>query len=112
MNASLPAATPAKKQGRLWLSILKWAILDVLKGSVAALAFMVGISLGSLAGRWVGLPSVAMPAYLRMELLLPWMVVSAMLIAIVLGECMRRLYGAFLARLLAAWLHWKSRGRI
>ncbi len=69
------------------VSIIIRVIVDLLKGSAAALAGMVGLVLGGMIAQVLGLPMPTTPAYMNQAILLPLMFLSLIPVAIVLGEC-------------------------
>ncbi len=82
----------------------KRLFFDLLKGSAAALAGMIGMMLGGMAAALVGLPAVGVPAYMDIARVMPLMFLSAKPIAVVLGECFRRLYASYGLRLFFIFL--------
>lgn len=75
-----------------WLKRLGF---DLLKGAAAALAGLVGMVVGGMAATLVGLPESGVPAYMDIARVLPLMFLSGIPVAILLGECFRRLYGNY-----------------
>jgi len=86
------------------LKILKWMALDVLKGIAAGIIALVGLVAGGMLTGLVGLPAVVVPSYIDMNLVLPLTLVSYVIMAILLGECFRRLFAAYWPRALAVFL--------
>ncbi|MEJ2601425.1 MAG: hypothetical protein P8Z00_24070 [Anaerolineales bacterium] len=75
--------------------------IDLLKGVAAALASFLGLLLGGMFTGWLNLPAPVIPATMNMTTLMPLMFVSEISIAVVLGECYRRLSWSFWPRVLA-----------
>jgi hypothetical protein len=86
------------------INFIKIAGIDILKGAAAAVASFVGLILGSRLTSMLGLPAVVVPAYLNMAIVLPLMLLTSVLIAILLGECFQRLYASYWLRLGAVFL--------
>ncbi len=83
-------------------SIVLRAVLDLLKGAVAAIAGTIGMLLGSMIAKGAGIPMPAQPAYVDPARLLPLMLLCNIPLAIALGECYRKLpfkYGQRVAAL-------------
>jgi|GEM_PF-1425437 len=83
------------------IKLLQRVGIDILKGTVAALALFLGLMIGGLVAGLLHLPSPSMPANTSLTALLPLMLISGISIAIVLGECFQRLNWSFWPRLLA-----------
>ena len=86
------------------IKMIKTVGVDFLKGTAAALAAMVGLVVGGLITRLLGLPSVTMPSYINLTTLMPLLFLTLILLAILLGECFQRLYPRYWQRVLAIWL--------
>lgn len=84
--------------------LAKRILLDLGKGALASLASFVGLMVGGMVGQALGLPTPAMPAGASMSVLMPLMLLSGVVISILLGECLQRLYARYWQRLLSAWL--------
>ena len=83
------------------ISVVKNAGIDLVKGALASLASFVGLVIGSLVTRLLGLTPASLPAYTDMTILMPLMLISGITIAIVLGECFQRLTWSFWPRVLS-----------
>ncbi len=70
---------------------LVWGGLDLLKGIAVAVAAFIGMILGGMISKIVGLPTPGMPVYLDAARVLPLMFISTIPAVIVLGECFRQL---------------------
>lgn len=70
---------------------LVWASLDLLKGIAIAITAFIGLILGGMVSKMIGLPTPGMPVYLDAAKVLPLMFISTIPAVIVLGECFRRL---------------------
>ena len=86
------------------MQFLKSAGINVLKGTAAALASLVGMVIGGIVTSALKLPTPALPANVSLITLLPLMFLSGILMAIILGECFRNLYQNYWQRLLVLWL--------
>lgn len=75
--------------------------IDLLKGAAAALASLLGLVVGGMVTGWLNLPTTLIPSYMNIYNLMPLMFVSEVSIAIVLGECYRRLSWSFWPRVFA-----------
>ena len=87
-----------------WIQFLKRAGINVLKGMGVALASLVGLVIGGIITGALDMPAPVMPTNVNLATLMPLMLLSEILIAIVLGECFQRLYQKFWQRLLFLWL--------
>jgi hypothetical protein len=87
-----------------WIQFLKRAGINLLKGIAVALASLVGLVIGGIITRALNMPAPVMQANMNLATLIPLMLLSEILIAIVLGECFQRLYQKFWQRLLVLWL--------
>jgi hypothetical protein len=76
--------------------------LDLLKGTAAALAGFIGLMAGGIVAKMIGLPSPVMPDYLDAAKIMPLLFLSAILVAILLGECFRKLPLNYWQRALAS----------
>ena len=76
------------------IAVVKRAGIDLVKGALASLAAFVGLVIGGMVTRLIGLTPTSLPAYTNMTILMPLMLISGITIAIVLGECFQRLTGA------------------
>ncbi len=85
-------------------SIVLRAVLDLLKGGIAAIAGTIGMVLGSMIAKVVGFPMPAPPAYVDSTRLLPLMLLCNIPLAIVLGECYRKLPFKYWQRVAALFL--------
>jgi hypothetical protein len=86
------------------LRVVKTSGINILKGAAVALASLAGLMVGGMLTRALNLPPVGLPAFMNMALVMPLMLLSELLLAVVLGECFQRLYQAYWQRLLALWL--------
>jgi hypothetical protein len=78
--------------------------VDLVKGTAASLGAMVGLILGGVVVKIVGLPSPVIPAYMNMAIILPLLFISGIPMAILLGECFQRLPFNFGQRVVTAWV--------
>ena len=86
------------------LQFLKSAGANILRGAAAAVVSIVGLGIGGMVTSTLNMPTPAMPANVSFTTLMPLMVLSGILIAIILGECFRNLYQIYWQRLLVLWL--------
>ena len=87
-----------------WLKIIKRIVFAILKGIAAALAVMLGMVLGGVLTTLLGMQSPSVPPQASIDALLPLMFLSAVLAAIVVGECFQKLPLRYLPRMLSIWL--------
>ncbi len=92
-----------KNQKRFGSFVLR-AVLDLLKGVIAAIASIIGMLLGSMIAKAVGLPMPAPPVYVDPTKLLPLMLLCNIPLAIVLGECYQKLPFKYWQRVAAVFL--------
>jgi hypothetical protein len=83
------------------IEIIKRILIDLVKGTAASLVSFLGLVVGGLVAGLLHLPSASLPAYASMTVLLPLMLITGIMIAIVLGECFQRLKWGFWPRLLS-----------
>jgi len=83
---------------------LKHVGMEILKGVAAALISFIGLVLGGMVTAALGLPRTAMPMQADLKTLVPLMLLSGILIAILLGECFRRLYSRYWHRFVSILL--------
>ena len=86
------------------MKIIKRAGLDLLKGIVAAAASFAGLILGGMVTSLLGLPTTGLPPQVSMNLIMPRMFLTLVVLSILLGECFQRLYPRYWQRLLSIWL--------
>jgi hypothetical protein len=87
------------------MGTLKCAGIDLLKGIGAAAFSFVGLALGGMiVSAVLRLPQPAVPVQADMKILMPLMLLTEVLLAILLGECFQRLYSRFWQRLVWIWL--------
>jgi len=88
-----------------FIRILERAGKDILKGVAAAGFSFLGLVVGGIIAQSVlGLPQPAVPAQADMRILMPLMLLTLMLLAILLGECFQRLYPKFWQRWIGIWV--------
>jgi hypothetical protein len=78
--------------------------LDLVKGAVAALFSLIGLIAGGLFAGLFGLPPTEFPPQANMNILLPLVFLSGILVAVLLGECFQRLFVGYWPRMLSIWL--------
>lgn len=78
--------------------------LVLLKGIAAAAAAFVGLIASGVITPLLGLPMPEVPPQVEMNLLMPRLFLSMVVIAIVLGECFQRLSRQYWKRFLSIWL--------
>jgi hypothetical protein len=86
------------------MKMIKRAGFDLLKGITATVASFAGLILGGMVTSLLGLPTTGMPPQVEMNLLMPRMVLTLVVLAIVLGECFQKLYRPYWQRMLSIWL--------
>jgi hypothetical protein len=86
------------------MKIITRIFFDLLKGIAAAVASFVGLILGGMVTSLLGLPTTGMPPQVEMNFLVPRMVLTLVVLAIVLGECFQKLYQPYWQRMLSIWL--------
>ncbi len=87
------------------IQLLKRLGLDLLKGVGVAVAYFVGLIIGGMVTRALGLPAVEMPAsMMNLSVLMPRLFISEVLIAMILGECFGRLFEKYWQRAGLLWL--------
>jgi hypothetical protein len=86
------------------LRILKTSGLNLVKGGAVALVSFAGLIVGGMVTRALNLPAAGVPAFINLSLVMPFMLLSELTMAIVLGECFQRLYQSYWQRLLCLWL--------
>jgi hypothetical protein len=86
------------------LGWLKRAAIDLLKGITASIFSFIGLGMAGMIAAGMGMPSTSSPAQADMRILIPLMLISGALIAILLGECFRNLYSRYWERLVSIWL--------
>jgi hypothetical protein len=83
------------------IEIIKRVLINLVKGAAASLASFLGLVVGGLVTGLIHLPSPTLPAYVSMTALMPLMLITGIMIAIVLGECFQRLNWSYWPRLLS-----------
>ena len=86
------------------MKMVKRAGIDLLKGVIAAAAAFAGLIIGGMITTIIGLPSAGVPPQVDISTLMPRLILTQIIIAIVLGECFRGLYTRYWQRLLSIWL--------
>jgi hypothetical protein len=86
------------------MKYIKRAGLDLLKGIAAAAASFIGLIAGGMVTSLLGLPPTGMPPQVDLSTIMPRMLFTLVVIAIVLGECFRKLYRPYWQRMLSIWL--------
>lgn len=86
------------------MKMLKRVGFDLLKGIIAALGSFAGLIMGGIITAVIGLPKTGLPPHVVMNTLLPWLFLTQILIAILLGECFQGLNQSYWRRLLSIWL--------
>jgi hypothetical protein len=86
------------------VKMIKRVGIDLLYGAIASVVAFVGLVAGGIITAIIGLPKTGLPAQVNMVILLPWLFLTQIMIAILLGECFQKLNQCYWQRLLSIWL--------